>query len=209
MRPFMALYVGGMGSREKNFYNPLVQRYGFEDAAKEVQDLYLDGKKEEAVAALPDELIDTVFLVRARRTVRERLRAYADAGVGSSSSTRWLDAGGAHRAAAPARRAGGLRSDPTGSAPLGAFGDPGHAFPMIALGRALRARGHDVVLQTWERWRDDVEAEGIAFAARAGVPRLPHAGAAAEALRGRRRGRRGRRSRSCASSRPTRSSPTS
>jgi MGT family glycosyltransferase len=47
---------------------------------------------------------------------------------------------------------------------LGAFGDPGHAFPMIALGRALAARGHDVTLQTWKRWREHVEAEGIAFA---------------------------------------------
>jgi MGT family glycosyltransferase len=47
---------------------------------------------------------------------------------------------------------------------LGAFGDPGHAFPMIALGRALAARGHDVTLQTWKRWREQVEAEGLAFA---------------------------------------------
>jgi MGT family glycosyltransferase len=46
---------------------------------------------------------------------------------------------------------------------LGAFGDPGHAFPMIALGRALSARGHDVTLQTWERWRDPIEAEGLTF----------------------------------------------
>jgi UDP:flavonoid glycosyltransferase YjiC (YdhE family) len=48
---------------------------------------------------------------------------------------------------------------------LGAFGDPGHAFPMIALGRALAARGHDVTLQTWRRWQPDVEAEGLRFAA--------------------------------------------
>jgi UDP:flavonoid glycosyltransferase YjiC (YdhE family) len=48
---------------------------------------------------------------------------------------------------------------------LGAFGDPGHAFPMIALGRALAARGHDVTLQTWTRWREHVEAEGVTFAA--------------------------------------------
>src|SRR2546423_8010645 len=48
---------------------------------------------------------------------------------------------------------------------LGAFGDPGHAFPMIALGRALAARGQDVTLQTWTRWPDDVEAAGIRFAA--------------------------------------------
>jgi F420-dependent oxidoreductase-like protein len=83
VRPFMALYVGGMGSREKNFYNTLVQRYGFEDAAHEVQDLYLAGKKEEAAAALPDELIDLVSLVGPADRVRERLRAYADAGVGT------------------------------------------------------------------------------------------------------------------------------
>src|SRR5580704_11406104 len=47
---------------------------------------------------------------------------------------------------------------------LGAFGDPGHAFPMIALGRALRSRGHSVTLQTWTKWQEAVEGEGIAFA---------------------------------------------
>src|SRR4051812_45516334 len=83
MRPVLALYVGGMGSREKNFYNALVSRYGFEDAAREVQDLYLGGKKEEAAAALPDELIDQVTLVGPRDRVRERMRAFADAGVGT------------------------------------------------------------------------------------------------------------------------------
>jgi F420-dependent oxidoreductase-like protein len=83
VRPFMALYIGGMGSRDKNFYNMLVRRYGFEDAAQRVQDLYLDGKKDEAAAALPDELIDLVSLVGPADRVRERLRAYADAGVGT------------------------------------------------------------------------------------------------------------------------------
>jgi F420-dependent oxidoreductase-like protein len=83
MRPFMALYIGGMGSREKNFYNTLVQRYGFEDAAREVQDLYLAGQKEQAAAALPADLIDLVSLVGPADRVRERLRAYADAGVGT------------------------------------------------------------------------------------------------------------------------------
>ena len=53
MRPYVALYVGGMGSRDKNFYNALVRRYGFEDAAQRVQDLYLEGKRDEAMAALP------------------------------------------------------------------------------------------------------------------------------------------------------------
>ena len=70
MRPFLALYVGGMGSRKQNFYNQLVQRYGFEDAAREVQDLYLDGRKEEAAAALPAELIDAVSLCGPRRRRR-------------------------------------------------------------------------------------------------------------------------------------------
>jgi F420-dependent oxidoreductase-like protein len=83
MRPILALYVGGMGSREKNFYNALVQRYGFEDAAREVQDLYLDGKKEEAAAALPAELIDTVTLCGSEDRVRDRLAVYAQAGVGT------------------------------------------------------------------------------------------------------------------------------
>jgi F420-dependent oxidoreductase-like protein len=83
MRPFMALYIGGMGSRDKNFYNTLVQRYGFEDAAREVQDLYLAGQKEEAATALPVELIDLVSLVGPRDRVRERLRAFKDAGVGT------------------------------------------------------------------------------------------------------------------------------
>ena len=73
MRPLLALYVGGMGSREKNFYNPIVQRYGFEEAADEVQDLYLDGKKDEAAAALPAELIDTVAWSARRTRSRERL----------------------------------------------------------------------------------------------------------------------------------------
>jgi F420-dependent oxidoreductase-like protein len=83
MRHFIALYVGGMGSRERNFYNALVQRYGFEDAAREIQDLYLDGKKDEAAAAVPAELIDTVTLVGPRDKVRERVGVYRDAGVGT------------------------------------------------------------------------------------------------------------------------------
>jgi F420-dependent oxidoreductase-like protein len=83
MRPYVALYVGGMGSRDKNFYNALVQRYGFEDAAREVQDLYLEGKRDEAMAALPDELLDTVSLCGPPDVVRERLAVFRDAGVGT------------------------------------------------------------------------------------------------------------------------------
>ena len=83
MRPVLALYVGGMGSRERNFYNQLVQRYGFESAAREIQDLYLDGKKEQAAAAIPDELIDLVSLCGPRDVVRERIGAFRQAGVGT------------------------------------------------------------------------------------------------------------------------------
>src|SRR2546429_2701677 len=72
-----------MGSRKQNFYNQLVQRYGFEDAAREVQDLYLEGKKDEAAAALPDELIDRVALVGPKDVVRERIRVFRDSGVGT------------------------------------------------------------------------------------------------------------------------------
>jgi F420-dependent oxidoreductase-like protein len=83
MRPYVALYVGGMGSRKQNFYNALVQRYGFEDAAREVQDLYLEGKREEAMAALPAELLDKVSLTGPPDVVRERLAIFRDAGVGT------------------------------------------------------------------------------------------------------------------------------
>ncbi len=87
VRPLLALYVGGMGSRKKNFYNALVRRYGFEEAAQEVQDLYLDGKKDEAAAALPPELIDRTSLVGPRERVKERLEVYREAGVGTLVAT--------------------------------------------------------------------------------------------------------------------------
>ncbi len=83
MRPIVALYVGGMGSRDKNFYNALVCRYGFEEAAEKVQSLYLEGRRDEAMAALPDELLDTVTLCGPADTVRARLRTYREAGVGT------------------------------------------------------------------------------------------------------------------------------
>jgi F420-dependent oxidoreductase-like protein len=83
MRPALALYVGGMGSREQNFYNALVREYGFEEAAAEIQDLYLDGKREEACRAVPDALVDLVSLVGPPERVAERLAAYREAGVGT------------------------------------------------------------------------------------------------------------------------------
>jgi alkanesulfonate monooxygenase SsuD/methylene tetrahydromethanopterin reductase-like flavin-dependent oxidoreductase (luciferase family) len=77
----MALYVGGMGARGKNFYNELAQRYGYEGPAKTIQDLYLSGKKAEAEAAVPDELVDEVALCGPRERIRERLAEWKDAGV--------------------------------------------------------------------------------------------------------------------------------
>jgi F420-dependent oxidoreductase-like protein len=83
MRPAIALYVGGMGSREQNFYNALICEYGFEEAAAEIQALYLDGKREEAYRAVPDGLVDLVSLVGPPEMVAERLAAYREAGVGT------------------------------------------------------------------------------------------------------------------------------
>jgi F420-dependent oxidoreductase-like protein len=83
MRHYVALYVGGMGSRKQNFYNALVRRYGFEDAAEKVQSLYLAGRKEEAAAALPAALIDTLTLCGPADRVQERLEVFRSAGVGT------------------------------------------------------------------------------------------------------------------------------
>ena len=81
MRPILALYVGGMGSREQNFYNRLMVAYGFEKAAEEVQELYLAGQKTEAMFALPDEFIDLVSIVGPRDRVKAKIKSFRDAGV--------------------------------------------------------------------------------------------------------------------------------
>jgi F420-dependent oxidoreductase-like protein len=81
VKPFLALYIGGMGARGKNFYNDLACRYGFEAAAKKIQDLYLSGKKDEAAAAVPDELADEVSLVGPAARIRDRLAAWRESGV--------------------------------------------------------------------------------------------------------------------------------
>jgi alkanesulfonate monooxygenase SsuD/methylene tetrahydromethanopterin reductase-like flavin-dependent oxidoreductase (luciferase family) len=83
VRPSIALYVGGMGSAKQNFYNRLVSRYGFADAAAEIQTLYLGGHKDAAAAAVPDGLIDAVALCGSADHVRERLEVYRAAGVGT------------------------------------------------------------------------------------------------------------------------------
>ncbi len=81
LRPMLALYIGGMGARGRNFYNDLAARYGFEAEAAEIQDLYLSGDKGAAMARVPAELIDAVALVGPRERVRERLSIWRDSPV--------------------------------------------------------------------------------------------------------------------------------
>jgi F420-dependent oxidoreductase-like protein len=81
VRPALALYIGGMGARGKNFYNDLAVRYGYEAEAKTIQDLYLDGKKDEAAAAVPEELARAASLIGPESYVAERIAAFAEAGV--------------------------------------------------------------------------------------------------------------------------------
>ena len=81
VRPILALYVGGMGARGANFYNALVSRYGYEAEAQRIQDLYLDGKQREAIAAVPDALIDDVALVGPPERIRDRLDAWRESGA--------------------------------------------------------------------------------------------------------------------------------
>ena len=81
VKPHLALYIGGMGAKGKNFYNDLAQRYGYEAEAEKIQDLYLAGKKEEAAAAVPDELVRAVNLIGPESFVKERVAAFAEAGV--------------------------------------------------------------------------------------------------------------------------------
>lgn len=81
VKPMAALYIGGMGARGKNFYNDLACRYGYEAAAKEIQDLYLEGKKAEAAAAVPDELVDEVALVGPKERIADRLDQWRESGI--------------------------------------------------------------------------------------------------------------------------------
>lgn len=80
-RPMTALYVGGMGAKGKNFYNDTFRRYGYEDEAEKIQDLYLDGKKDEAAALIPDDYLEATTLAGDVGFVRERVQAFQAAGV--------------------------------------------------------------------------------------------------------------------------------
>ena len=81
IKPHLALYIGGMGAREKNFYFNIACRYGYEEAANKIQDLYLAGKKQEAVAAVPDELVDEVALCGPRERIADGLAAWKECGI--------------------------------------------------------------------------------------------------------------------------------
>ena len=79
IKAVMALYIGGMGARSKNFYNDYAKRLGYEQAAVEIQDLYLDGKRQQAVAAVPDQLVDDVSLVGPAARIADRVRSWKQA----------------------------------------------------------------------------------------------------------------------------------
>ncbi len=87
LRPEVALYVGGMGAREKNFYNDYAKRLGYEDAAVEIQDAFLGGRRKDAMAAVPDKMIDELFLVGNADRIKGRLKEWKAASQGNKIGT--------------------------------------------------------------------------------------------------------------------------
>ena len=87
LRPMLALYIGGMGAKGKNFYNDLAVRYGFAEAAAKVQDLYLSGRQGEAMMAIPPALIDEVALVGPKERVKERLSLWRESPITTMNLT--------------------------------------------------------------------------------------------------------------------------
>ena len=85
LKPEVALYVGGMGHKTKNFHNDIMVRRGFGDAARRIQELYLGGAKDEAIAAVPDEWVVMKSLVGPPGRIKERFRAWEDSGADSLS----------------------------------------------------------------------------------------------------------------------------
>jgi F420-dependent oxidoreductase-like protein len=81
LKPYLALYIGGMGSRERNFYNALVSRYGYAEEAGRIQELYLAGDKQQAIELVPDSLVDEVCVAGDEQICRQRLAGLLDAGV--------------------------------------------------------------------------------------------------------------------------------
>jgi alkanesulfonate monooxygenase SsuD/methylene tetrahydromethanopterin reductase-like flavin-dependent oxidoreductase (luciferase family) len=83
LKQSLALYIGGMGARSKNFYNEYIRRVGFEEDAIKIQNLFLDGKKNEAIAAVPDALVDTLHLVGPPERIRDRFAAWKASKIGT------------------------------------------------------------------------------------------------------------------------------
>jgi F420-dependent oxidoreductase-like protein len=81
LKPWAALYIGGMGSRQKNFYKELVARYGYAQQARAIQEMYLGGKRMEAIRSVPDSLMDSISIAGPAGYVQERLQAWGEAGV--------------------------------------------------------------------------------------------------------------------------------
>ena len=80
LKPELALYIGGMGARTKNFYNDFTKQLGYEEAAVKIQDAFLSGRRAEAIAAVPDALVDEVSLVGSPERIKDRLQAWKAAG---------------------------------------------------------------------------------------------------------------------------------
>ena len=89
VKPFLALYLGGMGHPKRNFYNQLAARYGFEAEAKAVQELYLAGRRGEAAGAVPDALVDEVALIGTKERIADRLAVWRQAGVDAIILAGW------------------------------------------------------------------------------------------------------------------------
>jgi F420-dependent oxidoreductase-like protein len=89
VKPGLALYIGGMGARGRNFYNDLVRRYGYDEAAEAVQALYLEGRKGEAAGAVPDDLVDDVALAGPPSRIAERMSLWREAGVDTIIANAW------------------------------------------------------------------------------------------------------------------------
>jgi F420-dependent oxidoreductase-like protein len=81
VRPMLGFYVGGMGSKKRNFHKELMARMGYPEQAERIQDLFFDGKRAEAIAEVPDEFIDEIYLVGSRERIRDRLQAWKDSAV--------------------------------------------------------------------------------------------------------------------------------
>ncbi len=137
-RPMVALYVGGMGAKGRNFYNDVVRRYGYEEEAEKIQDLYLEGRKAEAEALVPDDLLESMSLCGPESYVAERIATFKEAGVSHLQvvpvPTGDQTAGRRHRQGQGAGRLTG--SGPTRAVTRRRRGPPGSSSTVSSASRA-------------------------------------------------------------------------